>query len=159
MLSSCTKSVKVNGIVSREDSQMLIKFDFEHDFMGFKKTYGPNVYNAENLYDYVDGGAEKYLKAGFSRVMTFELTDAVQDSRKMIVDVFDMKNGLNSNAFLEAEKEGKEIRVENEKGFLTGNTVQFSKNKYYVKIVSYVSAEPSILTRLAEEISQKIPGR
>src|SRR5512141_1189010 len=54
----------------------------------WKKPPKPVVYDRDNLFDYIDGGAELYLAFGFHRATTFEYTAGKDDDIK--VDIFDM---------------------------------------------------------------------
>jgi len=62
---------------------------------GWKVAAKDQSYNRDNLYEYIDGGAELYLSYGFKKVIS--RTYSKPDQPDMVVDLFDM--GTSQNAF------------------------------------------------------------
>ncbi len=58
-----------------------------HAPSGWKPVADPAVYAAQNLYGYIDGGAELFLEIGFEQLEVFKLTDG---SRELGVDIYRM---------------------------------------------------------------------
>jgi len=92
-----------------------------------------NDYNRDNLYDYIDGGAELYHSYGFQHLITRTYQRAGQPD--VVVDVFDMGNA--SNAFGIFSHSREELSVEFGQGSqYTLGLLQFWKGRYYVSILA-----------------------
>lgn len=63
---------------------------------GFSVKNKPQVYEGEDLYEYINGAAESYHEYGFARVVTEELLIKHNDET-VIIDIYDM--GHTANAF------------------------------------------------------------
>ncbi len=58
-----------------------------HAPTGWNPVADPAVYAAQNLYGYIDGGAELFLEVGFKQLEVYKLTDG---SRELGVDIYRM---------------------------------------------------------------------
>ena len=57
---------------------------------GWPKITDDRIFNQENLYDYIDGGAELYLSFGFSKVFNRIYSNA--SGQEILVDIFYMNS-------------------------------------------------------------------
>jgi hypothetical protein len=55
-----------------------------------------STYDEKTIFDYIDGGAERYLRRGFHRLYTARYVDAAKD--ELTVDLYDMGNPENAAA-------------------------------------------------------------
>jgi len=135
-------------------------FDYEKDFQEFKKSYGPKYYGKENIFNYINGGAQAYLNLGFKEVIGFELEDVSDGDNKFVVDVYNMSNLSNAKKIFTKEKSGSPATIEGRlKGDISGNQVRFHKNKYYVKVTAFKDVPGKVLIKLAAIISGKMKDR
>ena len=160
---ACSKGIGVSGKKVNKwkpSSELIHMIDFKNDLRGFKKTYGPNFYGKDSIYDYVDGGADKYLDLGFVEVMAFEIENVKNTEEKLIIDIFNMQESKNAEALFQKEKSGSPQKIEGGlSAVLSENMVQFAKDKYYVKITSFKGSRPEIFRKLANNIASKITSK
>jgi hypothetical protein len=99
---------------------------------GWEAGVEGQVYNSENLFDYINGGAELYLSYGFKRL--HQRTYVREGQPEIIVDIFDMETPANAFGVFSHSREvvnddfgqGSEYHS----GFL-----RFWKNRYYISIL------------------------
>ncbi len=98
---------------------------------------GPaRTFNVDTLYEYVNGHAEYYIKAGFEELTTAEYGPA--DKPVLVVDAFDMGKPLHAFGVLmdEAGKDRKAIDV-GDMGFKDGGGIRFIAGRHYVRITFF----------------------
>jgi len=125
----------------------------------FKLTEEPMYYNADNLWDYINGAAPSYLAYGFNEVVTFILMHQ-QDSTEFVVDIYEMADTLNAFGIYSIEKapQAESVAIGSQ-AFQAGNTLFFWQDKYYVKLIAYDDspAVDAALTKIGKTVSQKLP--
>ncbi|MGO8757810.1 MAG: DUF6599 family protein [Terracidiphilus sp.] len=103
---------------------------------GWEKTGDTRVYAAKDLWQYIDGDAEQYLKAG---VVTTSTSDyKYQGQLEATVDVFTMGDSAGARKILEngQSSDGKSVAV-GDAGVAYSQSVIFRKGPYLVRIVAY----------------------
>jgi len=58
--------------------------------VGWRVARGPVEYGPANLYEYLDGGAERYVGYGFSRLLHVRYQRGDDNSNSVTLDIFDM---------------------------------------------------------------------
>lgn len=112
------------------------------------------LYNRENLYDYINGGAELYLSYGFQDLVTHMYQKEGQPD--IIVDLFDM--GTSENAFGVFTHSREEISEEFGQGSqYTAGLLLFWKDRYYVSILG--SPETAESRAAVYDMAGKIDSR
>ena len=115
-------------------------------------------FNNENLYDYIDGGAELFLSFGFSKVFNRNYTNDKND--EIVVDIFYMNSSKDAyGAFLFTI--GKVDSKFGQQSQSSPGAVIFWKNNLYVSITSTRVTEEGnkIIVQLAELIDKAIPEK
>ncbi|MDZ7318533.1 MAG: hypothetical protein ONB11_05220, partial [candidate division KSB1 bacterium] len=116
-------------------------------------------YDAENLYEYIDGAADQFLDYGFRRLQT---RDFAVDSLKLTVEIYDMGSQLNAFGIYQAE------RPPDAPGLTWGTEAIVSppfqclllKDVYYVKVnVFEGELSDSSGSRLLAAIAAALPGK
>ena len=93
---------------------------------------GDRTYHSENLFDYIDGGAELYLSYGFKRL--YKRTYVREGQPEIIVDIFDM--GSSASAFGVFSHSREEVNDDFGQGSeYHGGFLRFWKNRYYISIL------------------------
>ncbi|HPG38677.1 MAG TPA: hypothetical protein PLP19_12560 [bacterium] len=118
------------------------------------------VYNRDNLWEYINGAAPAYLHFGFQQVVTFVVMNP--DSDEAVVDIYDMGDSLNAFGMYAQEKSAKGKPVTLGSGaVIYSNSLYFWQDRYYIKLIAYSSspAIASFLTRLGGLISARLPDR
>jgi hypothetical protein len=103
---------------------------------GWEKTADTRVYAAKDLWQYIDGDAEQYLKAGVVSTSTSDYK--YQGQLEATVDVFTMGDAAGARKILEngQSSDGKSAQV-GDAGVAYSQSVIFRKGPYLVRIVAY----------------------
>jgi hypothetical protein len=117
-----------------------------------------NQYNRDNLYDYIDGGAELYLSYGFIEMVNF--TYDRKDQPSLVVDIFDMGSSENAFGVFSYSRETIDSTYGQGSQYNPG-LLLFWKDRYYISILASPETSESRETvfRLASLIDNKIPKR
>ena len=121
----------------------------------------PECYYPGNLYDYINGAAPAYISYGFKEMVNFYVINK-NDSSEIIIDIYDMGDSLNAFGIYSSERYPDYDKAEvGSDGFLTGSSLFFWQDKYYVKVFSYdfLPETEGYLNKLANLLSAKIPKR
>jgi len=119
------------------------------------ELFEENYYNRDNLFDYINGGAELYLSYGFQGLITRLYQRGEQPD--IIVDVFDM--GTSPNAYGIFSHSCEQLSNEIGQGSqYTMGLLQFWKNRYYVSILASPETDESKETifKIARVIEKRI---
>ncbi len=120
-----------------------------------------NYYNPENLYEYIDGEAELYLKYGFRLLGVRTYYSTVEKESMVTVDIYDMGCSLNAFGLYSNYRnpEYKFIDIGTE-GFVSEYEVIFIRNRYVVEIgsQSLSGKDKGLLIKTARAISERIGG-
>lgn len=124
---------------------------------GWQKTGDTRVFAAKDLWQYIDGGAEQYVKAGVVSVSTADYK--YQNQLDAVADVYTMGDSAGAHKILAGEqsKDGNRAAVGDE-GIAFGQSLSFRKGPYLVRIVAYESTPESgqALLGLAKGIEAKL---
>ena len=101
------------------------------------------IFDAGNLSDKINGKAELYLSAGFTRLVSQRFKDDGTADLWMEAFVYDMGNSQNAfSVFSTQRREGSESLDLAENAYRTSNAVFLTHGRYYVEIIaSKVSEE------------------
>ena len=124
---------------------------------GWQKTGETRVFEAKNLYEYIDGGAEEYISAG---VVTTSTADyKYQSGLEATVDVYTMGNAAGAQKIMDhgQTKDAKSVQL-GDAGSALAQSVVFRKGPYLVRIVAYEATPdaPQALLALAHGIESKL---
>jgi hypothetical protein len=103
---------------------------------GWEKTGDTRVYDAKDLWRYIDGDAEQYLKAGVVSTSTSDYK--YQGTLEAFVDVYTMGDSAGARKVLETGQtsDAKNVQV-GDAGIAYAQSVTFRKGPYLVRIVAY----------------------
>jgi hypothetical protein len=124
---------------------------------GWAKSGETRNFAAADLWQYIDGGAEQYVKAG---VVTTATSDyKYRDHLEAVVDIYTFNDGAGAKTIFESSPvgTGKFVAI-GEAGLSYAQSVIFRKGKFLVKIVSYEATPGSqeAMTALAHALEQKL---
>ena len=127
----------------------------------WKKTTDFAVYDSDNLYTYINGGAELYISFQFTNLLSQSYAN--EEDEEIQIDIFDMGSSQNAYGIFSHSREsvddfiGADIESEYAGGLLT-----FWKGRYYVSILAYPETDPKrqLVQKLGRKISEQIqdPG-
>jgi hypothetical protein len=125
---------------------------------GWEKSGKTQSYDAANLYEYIDGGAEQYISAGVVGVATSDYK--FQGSLEATVDVYTMKSADGAKTIFEADPPTADSKIVplGDAARLYGQSVVFRKGPTLVRITAFEAApgESDALMALAHGIEGKL---
>jgi hypothetical protein len=111
---------------------------------------------SSDLYRYMDGGADIYLKYGLVAMAHSEYRRAGVD---MTVDVFDMGGPLPAFGIYSAERSPEYHFVDiGAEGYSSESTLNFLQGRYYVRLTAFGGGAAAALDDFARAISRSIGG-
>jgi hypothetical protein len=122
---------------------------------GFEALSKAESYNADNLYEKIDGKAPLYLEAGFKELSTQRFVSASDPNLWMELYIYDMGEIKNAFSVYSVQR-----RVEAEAfpsmklAYKSSNALYFVHGQYYIEIVG--SSESGELFKAIEEVTRKI---
>jgi len=125
---------------------------------GWEKTGETRVYRAKDLWQYIDGDAEQYLKAG---VVSASTSDYKYRNRlEAVVDVYTMGDSAGAKKILETglTRDAQNVQRLGDAGFAYSQSVVFRKGPFLVRIVAYEDSPGAqqALVGLARGIEAKL---
>jgi len=95
------------------------------------------IFDARNLSDKIDGKAELYLSAGFTRLVSQRFKDERDANLWMEAFVYDMGNSQNAFSVFSAQRrEGAESLGLAQHAYRTSNALFLTHGRYYVEIIA-----------------------
>ena len=129
------------------------------EIQGFKPGGRDGVYNFDNLFKLIDGGAEVYRALNVRTVVDRRYVK--KGAPDIIVDVFDMGSSQDAfGAYHHDMREEKEAKIGQESEY-AGGTLHFWKDRYFVSVVALDETEDSTRAVLAlgKAIAAAIPRK
>ena len=122
---------------------------------GWESQEEDRQFNPDNLFDYINGGAELYLSYGFNEVLN--RTYLKSGHPEIRVDVFDMVDSHNAFGVFCHVRETVEKRFGQGSQQYEGAII-FWRNNYYISIMSHDETEDSriAMEKIATEIDARI---
>ncbi len=116
--------------------------------------------SGESLFACINGGAELYVKHGFSRA--FFQTYKTENNKFLNFEIFEMKNAdaAHSVFILKGGNSGKKIKIGNE-AVLEDYYLLFRKGRFYVSLTGFDSEKETRdkLIAVAKAVEEKIESR
>lgn len=111
-------------------------FPLTNEVSGWTKVGETRTFAGDDLANYIDGGADKYLKAGFRSVATSDYR--FSDQTEVTADVYMMASAEGAKTIFESDPAGdaKSAPV-GEAARLYTQSLVFRKGPYVVQIVAY----------------------
>lgn len=104
---------------------------------GLQPLTKTEIFDARNLSDKIDGKAELYLSAGFTRLVSQRFRDAREPDLWMEAFVYDMGNNQNAFSVFSAQRrEGSESLGLAQHAYRTPNALFLIHGRYYVEIIA-----------------------
>jgi len=128
-----------------------------NEVAGWEKAGETRTYTAANLSDYIDGGAEQYLKAGFKSLSTADYK--YQGKIDAVTDVYTMADENAARAIFEADPAGDaKIIALGSAARVFHQSVIFRHGPYLVRVVAYqdTAQTGAALTALAQGVEKRL---
>ncbi len=120
----------------------------------------PEHYEADNLWEYINGQADFFIDYGFVQVDTAEYRND-QESNSVVLEVYRMGRPQEAFGIFAAERTPDDRPLEIGAGaYLGANVLGFWQAEQYVKVTSFDEgpAVEQLLIGMAEEVSSRMPG-
>lgn len=126
--------------------------------VGIDRSSPPRVFVKQDLYKYINGGAELYHSYGFVEVAT---ADYKKGAIEMVVDLYRFDTPVNAFGLYSMlrpdEADLTRLGVE---GFIAPSKIEFVKGDLLVRLIGYDDSDETGLAviNLADEINKQLPG-
>jgi hypothetical protein len=127
---------------------------------GWSRVTEPEHYEADNLWEYINGQADFFIDYGFVRVDTAEYRND-QESGSVVLEVYRMGRPQEAFGIFAAERTRDDRPLEvGAQAYLGANVLGFWQAEHYVKLTTFIEGPEveQLLVGLAEEISSRIPN-
>jgi hypothetical protein len=132
-------------------------FPADDEAPGWRVERQPRVFQAENLWEYIDGDAERYVQAGFENLSTAAYR--WHGRIEVAADVYTMKSPTAATGILNAEAaQGSRPVVIGDAGKMYRASVVFRKGRHLVRLIAY-EEDPDLqaaLTALGQVLAKKL---
>ena len=122
-------------------------------------TEGPLSYDAETLYEYINGAAEAFIAYDFQRLVHQVY---LSGGTEVTVDIYDMGTAIDAFGIYSSERgRGSDFITVGTEGYRAEEILNFVLGRYYVKLAAFAEeADTSVvLLDFAEEVARRIPAR
>jgi hypothetical protein len=130
----------------------------DNEIAGWKMADQPAIYEGDNLFELIDGGADLYLEYGFARVISAHYSDPMLTSLQ--AEIYEMKNPESAYGIFGITRLGSDwLYHPGNLAALEDSYISLWKGRYFVTI-SYTSGSnyrQDVLTEFATVIAAKIP--
>lgn len=117
------------------------------------------TFEADRLWEYIDGDADRYIQAGVLRTLTTDYR--YRDKIDAVADIYIMKAPEGTKRIFDSESSAGSQRIQlGDDARLFPATLAFRKGPYFVRLVAY-QEDPEVgkaLTELAGAIERKLMG-
>jgi len=165
ILTSVTFFVLCSGVLSLfsfENGLDILKLvpDLSEE-IGWTWAEGPVLYEPDDLFEYVNGGAPQYLSYGFTGLVHARCSYEGEDLRSVTVDIFDMGSCLGAyGIYSSGRPRGIAKRSWGVEGYRSGTVAAAWKGRIYLRGAADEDTPALIgkLEALMEEVITTVPG-
>jgi Family of unknown function (DUF6599) len=128
------------------------------DIEGLIKDGEVDVYDSNNLYDYINGAADSYLSYDFVELTLQRYKGSNNQSLK--IEIYEHSNENTGFGIYSSERpsKGNWLEVGNQ-GYYEKGILNFYKNRFYIKIMTYgIENSKDVLINTANLISENLDG-
>ncbi len=147
-----------NVSCNRQTASPTALFPASGEVAGWSRTSDIRTFEAADLWKYIDGEAERYLKAGAQRVSTADYK--FQNKVETVVDIYTMAHAQGAAKIFESEPaaEAKTIHL-GDSARLYDQSLFFRKGPNLVRIVAYedLRENSQAMVQLGQSIERRLP--
>ena len=147
------------GCQSKTSSVPTRPFPRTSEVCGWAMVGETRTFTADNLYEYIDGAADKFSQAGFEHAQTTDYR--FQDTVDATADVYTMKTPEAARQIFEEESSpGGQTLELGDQAQLSEGTLLFTHGRFYVKVVAFGNSQGIAggLETLGRAIEAKLAG-
>ncbi len=157
LLAALCLAVLADPACSRRAGVPATPFPASNEVAGWVKTGDTRTFSAAELWSYIDGDAERYVKAGVQTASTADYNFA--NKFDAVADVYTMGDAKGAMTILEAEPASQAQPAHlGDSGRLYSGSLVFCKGRYLVRIVAYKQTPEvqAALQELGREIERRL---
>ncbi len=127
---------------------------------GWIKTESSERYDRQNIFDYLDGGAEIYLAYDFKQLVVQKYTPKTQDSlqdKSITLEIWQMSSPEDAYGVWSLDREGENVSI-GQDGIYGNGSLRFWKDVYFVKVFQEMESSKETILQLGRRIDRKIQG-
>ena len=120
----------------------------------------PQVYEPDNLYEYINGEAELYIAYDFKKMVTANYVMQADEDATFSLDLYDMQTPLNAfGIYSSFRRPNLAFEAIGEEAIVSELNVRFYKGQYFVQLNAGSMAEPvrEALLQMARALAEKLP--
>jgi hypothetical protein len=124
----------------------------------FPAVGNAEIYNADNLYEKIDGKAPMYQESGFEWLTTQRFANSKNPDLGLELYLYDMGNSRNAFSVYSRQKRA-DVKDLNDIpfGYKTSNAIYISHSRYYIEIIGFAESEE--LIGVMKGIAKKLSGQ
>jgi hypothetical protein len=124
---------------------------------GWKLSSAPTQYTPDNLFEYVDGGADAFLQFDFEELLTASYVNA--QKVEVTVDLYHHRNAARAFGMYTQERPaGSALLPVGIEGIAGPDHLEFVAGPVYAKLAQAGGKETPFLRMFAEKIAARLPG-
>jgi hypothetical protein len=123
---------------------------------GWKLAGPPATYTPETIFEYIDGGADAFLKFDFQDLACATYSNGKVDAT---IDIYHHQDAARAFGIYSQERRPGSTKMPgNLEGVAATDHLEFVAGAYYVKLALPGGGDPAVLPKLAEKLATKLPG-
>lgn len=142
---------------SKRGSNAATFFPTSNEVPGWSKSGETRTFEADKLWEYIDGDAERYVQAGVQRTLTADYRYG--DRSDAVADVYVMSAPDGARKIFQSESAAgsKSVGLGDESRLYNGS-LTFRKGRYFVRLVAYQDTPDmgNALTALGRALERKL---
>lgn len=149
--------ILVHGCSSKTDVKPITLLPESNEVAGWSKTGETRTFDTSNLWEYIDGDAERYLRAGFEKTLTADYR--YQGKIEVAADIYIMKSPEGARKVFESESPAGSQPIKlGDDARLFPASLSFRTGRYFIRLVAYQEAPESskVLSELAGAIERNL---
>jgi hypothetical protein len=150
-------SIVAAGCSRKSEVKPVSFFPESNEVAGWTRAADTRTFEADNLWQYIDGDADRYVQAGVVRTLTADYR--YQNTTDAVADVYVMKSAEGATKIFEGEpaRDSQPVTI-GEAARLYGGSLTFHKGPYFVRLVAYKSGAEigNALRELARGIEKRL---
>ncbi len=138
-------------------------FPESHEAFGWMKTSETRTFAADELWKYLDGDAERFVRAGVQKTLTTDYR--YKEKIEATADLHVMATAAGARQVFESESsQGSQALALGDAGRISKGALAFRKGPYFIRLVAYqdapeVSEALTVLARAIEKRLDESAGR
>ena len=158
LLSGCAVEGSAAHKCGSEEEKSLQQYLPQGEIDGWKRNFSPMEFEGEDLYLYINGGAEIYHEFGFKRVLVQDYKNEYEKSISLeIYEMTDPESAFGIYTFKRGDS-GEVLKIGSE-GSLEDYYLNFWKGKFLITLTGFDSDKETILglKKIAQGVNDLLP--